>query len=310
MLLGAIAQSIPDIDFIASFWLHPSENLLAHRGFTHSILFLLISTPFIAMLAERWHRPHNIRLKRWMVFFGLQGLIHLFIDGMNVYGVGWLEPFHHHRFAFNWIFVADPFFSIWPGLALLVLLILKRKDHRRQWWRRFGIGMSAIYLLYCGLNKAKIDSDTREIFSQQDIRWNDYFTTPTPLNNWLWYVVAATDSGYYIGYRSLFDRQRTIDFHYVARNEHLLEPVKDHEDLQKLIRFSKGFYSVANRNDTLVFSDLRFGEMIGWRDKGAPFVFYYYLRHPDDNQFLVQRGRFARWDRSAFQSLIRRIRGQ
>jgi membrane-bound metal-dependent hydrolase YbcI (DUF457 family) len=46
MFLGAVAQSVPDIDFIASFWTSTSENLLAHRGFTHSILFTLLMDAF------------------------------------------------------------------------------------------------------------------------------------------------------------------------------------------------------------------------------------------------------------------------
>jgi inner membrane protein len=244
-----------------------------------------------------------------MLFFGLQAFIHLLIDGMNVYGVGWFEPFSHHRVSFNWIFVTDPFYSLWPGIAFVVLLIL-RKDHpRRGWWRRFGIGLSSIYLLYCGLNKIKIDSDVREVFRKQQISYNSYFTTPTPLNNWLWYVVTANDTGYQIGYRSLFDKERKIDFRFVPRNDSLLRPVSDHEDLQKLLRFSKGYFTVQNRNDTLVFNDLRFGQMAGWHDAGAPFVFYYYLQHPSENDFVVQRGRFARWNKETVRSLIRRIRG-
>ncbi len=39
MLIGAIAQSIPDIDFLLAIWLRPIDNLLAHRGFTHSFFF-------------------------------------------------------------------------------------------------------------------------------------------------------------------------------------------------------------------------------------------------------------------------------
>lgn len=309
MFLGAVAQSVPDIDFIASFWLNTSENLLAHRGFTHSFLFVGMMTPLLALLAERWHRPHDISIKRWMIFFGLQALIHLLLDGMNVYGVGWFEPFSHHRVSYNWIFVADPFYSVWLGIAFVVLLILKRNHPRRWWWRKFGIGLSTVYLLYCGLNKIKIDSDVRDVFAKQQISYNSYFTTPTPLNNWLWYVVAASDSGYYIGYRSLFDSERKIDFHFVPRNDSLLKPVSNHEDLHKLLRFSKGYYTVKNQGDTLVFNDLRFGQMIGWNDPGAPFVFYYYLQHPSENDFVVQRGRFARWNGVALRSLIRRIRG-
>lgn len=309
MFLGAVAQSVPDIDFIASFWLNTSENLLAHRGFTHSFLFAGMITPLLALLAERWHRPHDISIKRWMIFFGIQALIHLLLDGMNVYGVGWFEPFSHHRISYNWIFVADPFYSVWLGIAFVVLLILRQNHPRRWWWRKFGIGLSTVYLLYCGLNKIKIDSDVRDVFAKQQISYNSYFTTPTPLNNWLWYVVAATDSGYHIGYRSLFDSERKIGFHFVPRNDSLLKPVSNHEDLQKLLRFSKGYYTVKDQNDTLVFNDLRFGQMIGWNDPGAPFVFYYYLQHPSENDFIVQRGRFARWNGTALRSLIRRIRG-
>jgi inner membrane protein len=50
--------------------------------------------------------------------------------------------------------------------------------------------------------------------------------------------------------------------------------------------------------------------MIGWKDPAAPFVFYYYLEHPGDNDFIVQRGRFARWDWEAAKALLRRIKGE
>jgi inner membrane protein len=309
MFLGAIAQSVPDVDFLAAFWTNTSENLLAHRGFTHSILFTLLITPLLTLLAERWHRPLDISFKKWMLFFGVQAFIHLLLDGMNVYGVGWFEPFSHHRVSYNWIYVADPFYSVWLGIAFVVLLILKRNHPKRSWWIKFGVGMSSIYLLYCGLNKIKINNDVRDVFRKQNITYNSYFTTPTPLNNWLWYVVAATDSGYQVGYRSLFDKERKIDFHFVPKNDSLLGPAKDHEDLQKLVRFSKGYYTIEKRNDTMVFNDVRFGQMIGWKDSAAPFVFYYYLNHPEDNEFIVQRGRFARWDWDAANALLRRIRG-
>lgn len=309
MFLGAVAQSIPDIDFVASTWTNTSENLLAHRGFTHSFLFALLITPVFALIAERWHRPHNISLKKWMLFFGAQIFIHLFLDGMNNYGIGWFEPFSHYRVSYNWIFVADPFYSVWLAIAFVMLLILKKKDIKRNWWVKFGVGMSTIYLLYCGLNKMKIDHDVRDIFRKQHISYIHYFTTPTPLNNWLWYVVAANDSGYNIGYRSMFDKEMEIDFHFIPRNDFLLQPVKGHEDLQKLIRFSQGFYTVEKWNDTLVFNDLRFGQMIGWKYPDAKFVFHYFLEHERGNKLVVQRGRFAGWNMSAFNALLKRIKG-
>jgi len=58
-----------------------------------------------------------------------------------------------------------------------------------------------------------------------------------------------------------------------------------------------------------VFNDLRFGQMKGWEDAQAHFVFHYFLQRPADNAVIVQRGRFAGWDRATFLAFIRRIRG-
>ncbi|MFZ9660651.1 MAG: metal-dependent hydrolase, partial [Chitinophagaceae bacterium] len=49
MIWGALAQSIPDIDFIAGFWLSPTADLIAHRSFTHSILFGILISFFLAL---------------------------------------------------------------------------------------------------------------------------------------------------------------------------------------------------------------------------------------------------------------------
>ena len=138
---------------------------------------------------------------------------------------------------------------------------------------------------------------------------SSYFSTPTPLNTWLWYVVANTDTGSYVAYRSVFDRGDSIQFEFFPRSAQLLDSVADHEDLQHLKRFSQGYYTAEKWGDTLVFNDLRFGQMIGWRDRRARFVFRYYLSHPTDNELVVQRGRFQGWDSDAARSLFVRAFG-
>ncbi len=309
MLWGAMAQSIPDIDIITSFWMNTSSSLLSHRGFTHSFLFFAIITPLFAFLAERWHRPHNIRLGKWLLFFGGVIFIHIIIDAFNNYGVGWFEPFSHERISFNAIYVADPFFSIWPGIACVALIFGKRWTSKRRNWWRMGLGLSTLYLFFCLVNKVKIDAEVKNILQKQQISYTRYFTTPAPLQNFLWFVVAGNDSGYHIGYRSLFDSKGEIVFQYFPRNDSLLEPVHDQEDVQQLIRFSKLFYTVEKWNDTLVFNDLRFGQTIGWKNPRGQFVFHYFLQHPGDNRLVVQRGRFQGWGWQTVASLLKRIRG-
>jgi inner membrane protein len=309
MLWGALAQSIPDIDFTASFWMNTTSNLLAHRGFTHSFLFCAIITPFFALLAERLHRPHNIRYLKWILFFGAAIFIHIFIDAFNNYGVGWFEPFSHQRISFNAIYVADPFFSIWPGIAFVTLIYLKPRNPKRKNWWTMGLGLSTLYLGYCLFNKVNIDEDVKDILQKQPISYTRYFTSPAPLQNWLWYVVAGNDSGYHVGFRSVFDSKKEIAFQYFPRNPSLLKSFSNHEDIQQLIRFSQQFYTLENRNDTLVFNDLRFGQVIGWQNPKEKFVFHYYIQYPSENKLVVQRGRFEGWNWQTAKSLVKRIEG-
>lgn len=309
MIWGALAQSAPDIDFLAALWLSPAENLLAHRGFTHSLLFIAIITPLFALLAMRLHRPHNIPLKKWLFFFGTQGLIHIGLDGFNAYGVGWLEPFSHHRFSFNILFVADPLFSIWPAIALAALIILRTGNKQRVLWWVSGLMATAAYMIYAVSNKIYIDRAVDKALKQDHIITEHVLTTPTPFNNWLWYIVAPTQKGYYIGYRSVFDTQPGIDFHFVARNDSLLNGIADHESLQHLLKFSQGYYTVSYNNDTLLFNDLRFGQILGWKYPNQKFTFHYYLQHPADNKFVVQRGRFEKWNAQEIKDFLIRIKG-
>lgn len=309
MLWGALAQSIPDIDFIASFWMNTSSNLLAHRGFTHSFLFCIIITPLFALLAEYWHRPHNISLKLWMLFFGGVIFVHIFLDAFNNYGVGWLEPFSHKRFSFNTIYVVDPLFSIWSGLACMAFIYFRKNTvYRKKIWK-LELGFTAIYLLICIAIKIKIDADVKLSLKQQNINHTQYFTTPAPFQNILWYVVAGNENGFYVGYKSIFDTKKTIDFTYFPRNENLLQKIKNKKELHQLKRFSQGFYTIEKYNDTLVFNDLRFGQMKGWENPKGKFVFHYFLQESYDNTLVVQRGRFVGWNEKTFFSLFDRMRG-
>lgn len=310
MLYGAIAASLPDIDFIASFWLNGADDLMAHRGFTHSFLFGFLFILALAFLFRHRHRVENISIKTWLIFTGVEIASHLFLDSFNAYGIGWFEPFSHQRISFNVIFVADPFFSIWPGIAAVALLILKSASKKRRRWAIFGLVFCSLYFLYCLVNKFRINNDVRYALQKQGIRYSRYFTTPTPFNNWLWYNVAETDSGFQIGYRSVFDNDREISLRFFPKKNYLLDPFRSQHDLYQLIRFSQGYYTTDTSAQGIVFNDLRFGQMMGWQDPGAHFVFHYYLQDSDANHLVVQRGRFAHWNRESISFFIKRIRGQ
>ncbi len=309
MLWGAIAQSAPDIDFLASFWMDTTSNLLAHRGFTHSFLFCALLTPLLALAADRLERRHNISLRHWMIFFGGVIFAHIFFDAFNNYGVGWFEPFSQNRISFNVLYVADPLFSIGPLIAFIFLLIRRTDWKNRRRMALLALGMCGVYLCYALSNKALISRYVKANLTAQQINYTRLITTPAPFQNWLWYIVAGNDEGYHIGYRSVFDKQDNITFTYFPRNDSLLLAELDHESLHKLKRFSQEYYTIEKRENSLLFNDLRFGQVMGWADPHGKFVFHYYLQSPADNLLVVQRGRFTGWNKETIPTFIRRVRG-
>ncbi|GAO41262.1 metal-dependent hydrolase [Flavihumibacter petaseus] len=309
LLWGAVAQSFPDIDVVAAAWMDLPSELLAHRGFTHSFLFVILFSPVFAWLLHVAYRKLPVTYFRMLLLIGVEMLVHIFLDSFNNYGTGWLEPFSHRRFSWNTIYVADPFLTIAPLVGGILLLMLPLTATRRKRIAAWGCVLPALYLGYALLNKAVIDRAVREEVITGLPAGSRYFTTPAPLNTWLWFVVAGNDSGYYTGYRSVFDRDK-ITLHYFPSQREWLRPYADRRDVQQLIRFSQEFYTVEKYTDSLVFNDLRFGQVTGWKEGTNPFVFHYFLDDIAANDLVVQRGRLAGWNREVFRSLLRRIKGQ
>ena len=125
----------------------------------------------------------------------------------------------------------------------------------------------------------------------------------------LWYIVCETDSGYNTGYRSIFDKPSNIVYRSINRNDSLLVNNSFNSDVARLKRFSQGYYTIAKWHDTLVFQNLRFGEINGWLDKDPKFAFYYFLQYPEANNMVIQRGRVAGWDKEMMGRFVGRVFG-
>ena len=309
MLLGAIAQSIPDIDFVTAFFLSDTKDIVAHRGITHSILFAVLGTLILSFLSDKIFRKTPLTYTRWLMLFGINLLVHIFLDSFNAYGTGWFEPFSHARYSFNILYVADPLFSVWPFIAVLILLIIRRTNPNRQKYWKIGLGLSTLYLFYAIYNKVNIDKAVRQNLAEQHIPADHFFTTPTLFNTLLWQIVVSDSNGYRISYRSVFDKPAHMEFTWIPRQDSLLDLVENKEEVKDLEEFAAGYYTVERRNDTLIFNVLRFGQIAGWDNPKARFAFYYYCDRPGANNLVVQRGRFEAWDRNTTRSFFRRLRG-
>lgn len=307
MFYGALAQSVPDIDFIAGFFLHGAENVAAHRGLTHSLLFGVAATFFLTWLVKEKIHKTPLSYKSVLLLFAANISTHLFLDTFNAYGVGLLMPFSKHRFTFNVLYVGDPLFSIAPFVSFLFLLFLHKSHRRRIHWITTGILVSGIYLCIAVFNKWKVDGDVRKALADQH-KPSAFFSTPSPFNSLLWFVVVKDSAGYYTTYRSVFDKGQP-SFAYFPRNDSLAKSIANEKDFRLLKEFSQGYYTLEKWSDTTVFNVLRFGQVVGWYNPKERFVFHYYLNYPAENDLVVQRGRFEHWNPESKKAFFRRMMG-
>lgn len=308
MFYGALAQSVPDADFVFGFFLHGADNVVAHRGLTHSILFAVAATFFLTWGVKDVIHKTVLPYRAVFLLFAVNISTHLFIDSLNAYGVMLLYPFTHYRFTFNVLFVADPLFSVAPFLSFLFLLFLHKSHKRRLMWVGTGIGVSALYLCIAVINKTIVAHAVKVALAAQQ-KPDEFFTTPSPFNSLLWFVVAKEKAGYYTAYRSVFDKG-PMAFTFFPENERLCDSAVNQKDVQLLKEFAQGWYTVEQWHDTTVMNVLRFGQVVGWYNPRGHFAFHYYLNLPKENELVVQRGRFEQWTKESTKAFFQRMFGE
>lgn len=308
LFYGALAQTVPDVDFLAGFFLHGADNVVAHRGLTHSILFGAAATFFLTWLVKEKIHKTPLSYKAVFLLFAANIATHLFLDTFNAYGLGLLLPFTTKRFSFNVLYVGDPLFSIAPFVSFLALLFLHKSHQRRVHWIATGVLVSALYLGIAVFNKWTVDRDVKKSLALQK-RPLDFFSTPSPFNTLLWFVAVQDTGGYYTAYRSVFDTGK-IDFTFFPRNDSIAGRVQNQKDLRLLKEFADGFYTCEQWGDTTVLNVLRFGQEAGWYNPHDHFAFHYYLNLPQENDLVVQRGRFEHWDKKSLSAFFRKMLGK
>jgi inner membrane protein len=309
MLWGALADTIPDFDVFASPCFSDAQQLLVHRGFTHSFLFLLIMAPLLGWLFSRWFKKAGVSWKEWGALFFAGMLTHILLDSLTAYGTGWFEPFSSYRVSFNTIFVADLFYTLPFLVCVLVALIAGNGSPKRTKWNRAGLWISSLYLVFTIVNKWHVQEKIEEQLAAKHIEVSDVVTTPTPLNNFLWMSYSKDATGYWFGYHSVFDKKQDIDFYHVNKKDSLLKPFEGDPSIALLKRFSKGDYIMSEHDSMVFFNDIRFGQMGGWNGPDSAFVFSFKLNKNADNSAALNRSRFKTSFSDAFSSLVTRIKG-
>jgi inner membrane protein len=114
---------------------------------------------------------------------------------------------------------------------------------------------------------------------------------------------------YHTTYRSVFDKG-PASFRSFSRNDAGIDTITNQKDLRLLLDFAQGYYTFEHWGDTTVLNVLRFGQVVGWYNPQEKFAFHYFLNHPKENDLVVQRGRFQRWNRQSIGAFFRRMLGK
>lgn len=267
LIWGAIVANIPDIDGVFQYLLSPATSALFHRGIMHSLLFLVLFAPLVAWAINRFHKGNKTMMKSWFGLVFLAWGSHLFVDIFNTYGTGLFEPFSHLRVSYDTIGISDIFFVL-PLVVAAIISFINRTAKRKTplLVSALSLLLSFGYLGYTVVHKHNVERFAQSQLAQQNIMYTRMLTSPLPITNFAWMVVAEDENGFWKGTYST-TTENTIHFDYIPKNHELASDIEDVKDFKKLQRFTKGYYTLRKtQNNNIIMSDLRFGSLT---DKSA-----------------------------------------
>lgn len=274
MLYGAIIGSIPDIDVIFTPFIEPTKAVIFHRGISHSILVASILVPIIAYTLSKFDKINNINFKDWAVFTLLTYSSHIFIDCFNTYGTGIFEPFSNYRVAYDAMAIIDIFFLFPLLLFIIWALFVAYKKKIRRIFASISLLTSSLILVFSIINKEAITQKAINQLELQGIKYCRLITTPAPLSNFLWTIVAEDEDGFWLGYLANFNKTEKVNFRHISRNSDYIIGIEETTQIRNIKRFSKGFYSVEKDSIGKIWMhDLRYASLDFDNERSYVFSF-------------------------------------
>lgn len=254
---------------VALTFVQGAENAVV-RG-----ILLVVTAGIIALIFRRERLADDGTRKEWSWLFWWSLVTHPLLDCHTTWGTQLFWPLPW-KLSWNNIFVVDPLYTVPFMICVGTVLFIRRDNARRRWVNWLGIGISSAYMLFTIVCKRIAVGAIASSLDRQHIPYVDFTTRPTPFNSILWSVSVDAGDHYLLGYHSLLDTKPEVDFVRVDKGLQHLGPWADHDKVRRLQVLSDHDFVVRSRSDTIVFNDLRFGQM-GEPSPDKPFVFAYLL---------------------------------
>ncbi len=251
-LIGAICGTIPDLDTFLFAGTDPVTQFTYHRGFSHSLIFCLLATPLFAWVFTKikWFGVAFKDFRLHLLIF-LAFLTHVILDGLTIYGTQIFWGFGVPPTAAGSVFIIDPLYTV-PLLIALIIYFFNKSI------RVVNVAL-IISTLYLGWGLAA-QHHVKTVFQQNtSSSKQNFLVQTTPFNTFLWRILVMKENSYEVGYYSIFDDSKEIDFKSYESTPSLLKPIKNEFTVQRLEWFTKGFYSVTEQANNIIITDLRMG---------------------------------------------------
>jgi inner membrane protein len=271
-LWGGVAGTLPDLDALVDFG-DAVRNMTYHRALSHGLIPLTLFAPIMAWLVSRLH-GEAVLFKRWWLALWLALFTHPLLDWFTIYGTQLLNPVSEHPFGLGSMFIIDPLYTV--PLLIGIGVALARRAHAGLGWNRAALIISCVYLAWSALAQQLVENIARDQLAKQGVTNARLFATPAPLNTIAWRIVVMRDDGYEEGFYSFLDSDRVIQFDKFPSQPALINELKDNWAVQRMAWFTKGFYSLREKDGQLILTDLRMGQEPG-------YVFQFALAQRDGN---------------------------
>ena len=131
-----------------------------------------------------------------------------------------------------------------------------------------------------------------------------------PLTNLLWSITVKGKEKVYIGYYSLLDEDKKINFLSLDKNHVLGNQVNDQKRFNRLTFFSDDYYVLKQNTDTLTYGDLKFGIMDSHNNPPERFIMSYDIINEGDGTRFIQHFRKEPPEDGDLKRLIDRVKGK
>lgn len=255
-LWGGVAGTLPDLDALID---HGDAvlNMVLHRAESHSLFYLaLLAVPMGWLVARVHHQAHLSRW--WMAAMALALVTHPLLDLMTVYGTQVLQPFTDEAYGVGSLFIIDPLYTLPLVVGVWAAL---RGTAGGTTANRAGLALSTAYAAWSVAAQGVAAHQAQQSLHAQGLPTHQVLVTPAPLTTGVWRVVAMDGERYHEGFYALMDRGRPIRFTSHPSGRALAQQHAAHPQVQRVARFSDGFYRVAqDTQGDLWLTDLRMGQ--------------------------------------------------